>query len=138
LVLKNHYSTIKLPNFSSKEEVKIAFWKLAKLYHPDTSASNDTHLFLEIKSAYDILSDDEKKSVYDETLRLHLEKKNGKRNIKIRADKAWIAKYKAEQKRTKDLRQPIDLSEKNSRTHHYLLILLCVVIALFLLLTITQ
>jgi curved DNA-binding protein CbpA len=137
-VFKNHYSIINLPNFSSKEEVKIAFWKLAKLYHPDTSTSNNTSLFLEIKAAYDILSDEEKKQVYDEMLLSHIEKKHGKRTIKIRADKAWIAKYKAEQKRIKDLKQPIDLPEKDGRNHHYLLILLCVVIAILLLFTIIQ
>jgi curved DNA-binding protein CbpA len=137
-VFKNHYSIINLPNFSSKEEVKTAFWKLAKLHHPDTSTSNNTSLFLEIKSAYEILSNDEKKLDYDEILRLHLEKKHGKRNIKIRADKVWIAKYKAEQQRIKDLKRSDDLPKKDDRTHHYLLILLCIVIAALLLLAIIQ
>jgi DnaJ-class molecular chaperone len=138
LAFKNHYSTIELPDFSNKEAVKIAFWKLAKLYHPDTSASNNTSQFLEIKAAYEILSDNEKKQAYDETLLLHLEKKNGERRIKIRADKVWIAKYKLEQKRKKDLNKPTDLNKKESRNHHYLLILLCIAVALLLLFLMIQ
>jgi DnaJ-class molecular chaperone len=137
-VFKNLYSIINLPNFSSKEEVKVAFWKLAKLHHPDTSASNNTSLFLEIKAAYDILSDEEKKQAYDEVLLSHIEKKHGNRTIKIRADKAWIAKYKAEQKRIKDLKPPINLQEKDGRNHHFLLILLCIVIAMLLLIAIIR
>jgi DnaJ-class molecular chaperone len=135
---KNHYSIINLPDFSSKEEVKAAFWKLAKMYHPDTSASNNTILFLEIKSSYEILSDDIKKFAYDETLRLELEKKNGKKRIKVRADQDWIARYKAEQKRIKNLKQPLDLPKEDDRKHHYLLILLCIIIAMLLLFAIIQ
>jgi DnaJ-class molecular chaperone len=126
-----------LPNFASKSEVKTAFWRLAKLYHPDTSSSEKhKDQFLEIKAAYDVLSDDERKNLYDETLRRQLEMP--KKSYKIRADKNWIAEYKAQQAKEKKTNGVITMDTSAKSKTHILIICFCLIAAAFLLFLITH
>jgi len=66
--LKNLYHILGLPDFSSIEEVKKSFRKLAVLYHPDKNPEG-AERFKEILSAYEILSDPELKAKYDLSLK---------------------------------------------------------------------
>lgn len=51
---------------ASKNEIKKAYYALAKQYHPDTNKSADAHKkFTDISQAYEVLSDDEKRKTYD-------------------------------------------------------------------------
>lgn len=51
---------------ASESDIKKAFFKLAKTYHPDhNKAPGAKEKFTEILEAYDILSDDQKKKIYD-------------------------------------------------------------------------
>lgn len=46
--------------------VKKHYRKLAKLYHPDGNKSkNATEIFKKVSEAYQVLSDKEKKNIYD-------------------------------------------------------------------------
>ena len=51
----------------SAETIKKAFRKLAKKYHPDSNAGNPQaeQMFKDVNEAYSILSDPEKKKLYD-------------------------------------------------------------------------
>jgi curved DNA-binding protein CbpA len=52
------------PNATSKE-IKSAYLRLAKIYHPDKNSDKDTTKeFVKIKSAYDILSNDKLRETY--------------------------------------------------------------------------
>ena len=61
-----HYETLGLQKNASKDEIKTAYHKLAKIYHPDKNTGNDSkEKFQKIQEAYETLSDDEKRSQYD-------------------------------------------------------------------------
>ncbi|PVV01813.1 hypothetical protein BB560_003755, partial [Smittium megazygosporum] len=52
--------------YASKHEIKKAFKKLSKRYHPDKNKEKDAHdKFIEINEAHSILTDSEKRRIYD-------------------------------------------------------------------------
>ncbi len=64
---KDYYETLGVSKSSSKDELKKAYKKLAKKYHPDISGDKSTEeKFKEISEAYAVLSDGEKRKMYDQ------------------------------------------------------------------------
>ncbi|ESW35653.1 hypothetical protein PHAVU_001G252900 [Phaseolus vulgaris] len=62
----DYYSVLGVSKNSSKSEIKSAYRKLARSYHPDVNKEPDAEKkFKEISNAYEVLSDDEKRSIYD-------------------------------------------------------------------------
>jgi len=59
-----YYDILGVTKSSSKEEIKVAYKKLAMKNHPDKGGDPDK--FKEISEAYQALSDDEKRSRYDQ------------------------------------------------------------------------
>ena len=68
--IKNHYSTIGVAETANADEIKKAYRKLAKKYHPDATGGDKGKetKFKEISEAYEVLSDTKKRTEYD-TLR---------------------------------------------------------------------
>jgi molecular chaperone DnaJ len=62
---KDYYETLGVNKGASKEEIKKAFYKLAHKYHPDKKGGNESK-FKEVNEAYQVLSDDAKRSKYDQ------------------------------------------------------------------------
>jgi molecular chaperone DnaJ len=64
---KNYYDILGVPKDASKEDIKRAFRKLARKYHPDVNPDEPKsgEKFIEINEAYGILSDDKKREMYD-------------------------------------------------------------------------
>jgi molecular chaperone DnaJ len=63
---RDYYEVLGVGKSASPEEIKKAFRKKAKEYHPDTNKSPEAEtLFKELGEAYDVLSDANKKQVYD-------------------------------------------------------------------------
>jgi molecular chaperone DnaJ len=63
---KDYYEVLGVSRNASKAEIKQAFRRLAREYHPDVSQHADAETrFKEINEAYDVLSDDEKRARYD-------------------------------------------------------------------------
>jgi molecular chaperone DnaJ len=62
---KDYYKSLVIEKGASKDEIKKAFYKLAHKYHPDKKGG-DEKKFKEVNEAYQILSDDQKRSQYDQ------------------------------------------------------------------------
>lgn len=63
---KDYYELLGVSNDASASEIKSAFRKLAKKYHPDNKETGDEAKFKEIGEAYAVLSDENKRRQYDQ------------------------------------------------------------------------
>ena len=68
LQYKDYYAILGVPRTASADELKKAFRKLAREYHPDVAKDKKKaeEKFKEINEAYEVLSDAEKRKRYDE------------------------------------------------------------------------
>ncbi len=63
---KDYYEVMGLPRDASQEDIKKAYRRLARKYHPDVSSEPDAEArFKEIGEAYEVLKDPEKRAAYD-------------------------------------------------------------------------
>jgi curved DNA-binding protein len=65
---RDYYEVLGLPRHASDTEIKKAFRKLARQYHPDVAKDKKAaeEKFKELNEAYEVLSDPEKRKKYDE------------------------------------------------------------------------
>ena len=70
---KDYYKILDIPEFSTTEEIKNAYRKLARKWHPDVAGNSSDVIarFKEINEAYEILSDGIKKADYDRARRFY-------------------------------------------------------------------
>lgn len=64
---KDYYEVLGITRTASDEEIKVAYRKLARKYHPDVSKEPEAEeRFKEIGEAYAVLKDPEKRAAYDQ------------------------------------------------------------------------
>ena len=65
---RDYYEVLGLNKRADQNAIKKAYRKLAKKYHPDTNAGNADaeEKFKEVTEAYNVLSDEEKRKLYDQ------------------------------------------------------------------------
>jgi molecular chaperone DnaJ len=65
---RDYYGILGVKRDASKDQVRAAYRKLARKYHPDINPGNHQaeSKFKDLAAAYDVLSDDKKRKLYDE------------------------------------------------------------------------
>src|SRR5271166_2648909 len=65
---KDYYATLGVKKTASTEDIRKAFRKLARKYHPDVNPNDKKaeEKFKELSEANDILSDEKKRKIYDQ------------------------------------------------------------------------
>ncbi len=63
---KDYYRILGVPRSASQDDIKKAYRRLARKYHPDVSSQSDAETrFKEINEAHEVLGDPERRSAYD-------------------------------------------------------------------------
>src|SRR5918997_1151103 len=65
---RDYYDILGVSKTASADEIKLAHRKLVRQYHPDVNKNNKAaeEKFKEVQEAYDVLSDPQKRSAYDQ------------------------------------------------------------------------
>jgi curved DNA-binding protein len=67
---KDYYNVMGVSPQATEKEIKLAYRRLARKYHPDISKETDAEAhFKEVGEAYEVLKDSQKRQVYDNYLR---------------------------------------------------------------------
>jgi len=68
--MKDYYKTLNITPDADEEAIKAAYRRLARRYHPDVTRRRDaTERFMEVKEAYEVLSNPDRRRLYDSTRR---------------------------------------------------------------------
>jgi curved DNA-binding protein len=64
---RDYYETLEVPRTASSEDIRRAYRRLARKYHPDVNKESGAEdRFKQISEAYEVLRDDEKRARYDQ------------------------------------------------------------------------
>lgn len=102
----NHYETLNIDRNASQTEIKQAYRRLVKLFHPDvTQETTDRERIIRINAAYEVLSDTQSRQSYDRQLHYSFEKNNSKRNERTQTAQQ---QYKKKRKRRRNADEQVE------------------------------
>ncbi|MCX7595350.1 MAG: DnaJ domain-containing protein [Fischerella sp.] len=107
MVDTNHYETLKVSPNASQAEIKQAYRRLAKQYHPDSNQETaDAEQIIRINAAYEVLGDAEKRQSYDRRLQnQRIQKSNSNRQQR---STATGQQYQAKRQTGRDIDEQIE------------------------------
>ncbi|GAB1540163.1 J domain-containing protein [Scytonema sp. NUACC21] len=103
---KNHYETLKVSPNASQAEIKQAYRRLVKIFHPDSQQeTSDSQEIIRINAAYEILGDVQNRKNYDQKLRQRFDRANT-----VRQQRTTTAQkqYRAKRQTGKDVDEQIE------------------------------
>lgn len=106
----NFYSLLELTETATEEEIRKAYRRLAKRYHPDVNKSPDAQaVFVLINKAYEVLMDRSKRFVYDQkrqqTEDPYVQYARWANEQKARLEAETLRKHRAYLKKKEELRK---------------------------------
>lgn len=109
--MSDYYTTLGVSVNATDEEIKTAFRKLVKIYHPDVSKAPGSHeKYIEIQEAYETLSCPDKRRDYDNKL------KNDKNNSDNASNRDKRAEYN--QSHNNQQRSGYDSTRTHKSSYH--------------------
>jgi molecular chaperone DnaJ len=82
----NHYETLKVSPNASQAEIKQAYRRLVKIFHPDSNQhTSDPEQIIRINAAYEVLGDTKNRQNYDLSLRQRSQKTTSQRQQRTAA-----------------------------------------------------
>ncbi len=115
--MKDYYEILGVSRTATEKELKEAYRRLVKKYHPDLNPTNRQEaekIFKEINEAYEVLSDPEKRKLYDKY-------GHNWKNVNQNTNYKYYQDYKYQSKATKDLEeilQEIFGSFRKTKSYH--------------------
>jgi molecular chaperone DnaJ len=83
MALSNHYETLRIHPNANQAEIKSAYRRLVKLFHPDSNQETaDKEQIIRINAAYEVLSDAHSRQTYDRQLRLDDQRSPGHTQVR--------------------------------------------------------
>ena len=103
-MVKNYYKTLGLSTSATKAEIKVAYRKLAKKYHPDKNKSKQaSQLFIEVNEAYAYLSNESSSFQTKNIVKTPPRKRSKYSEDELKKRMEWARKY-AQYKKVKEER----------------------------------
>lgn len=110
---RTYYDVLGIPFNADSDEIKEAGRKLLKFYHPDKNVNNpdyDSDQFYKVYEAYEVLNDEERRKIYDETQLILIKSKDIIQQPKTAEE--WNESFrKAIIKKIKELEDKLVVSE---------------------------
>ncbi len=102
----NHYDTLKVSPNASQAEIKQAYRRLVKLFHPDSNQETaDNEQIIRINAAYEVLGDNQSRLHYDQELRDQSQRLNVERQQRTASAQE---QYKKRRKSGKDADEQVE------------------------------
>lgn len=86
----NYYEVLEISRYANQREIKSAFRRLARKYHPDRNSTVSDDIMKNINIAFEILSDPGKRQQYDETLVVERPRQSDRSDQNRDIDSAYI------------------------------------------------